>query len=407
MKGWHVATLCCINEMENILYISYDGLTDTLGQSQILPYLVGLSKRGYSFTVLSAEKKHNYAKQSSIVQAICDEHNIRWEYISYTKNPPIVSSLYDIWRMKKRAFDLHKRYQFFAVHSRSYMASIVASTLKQKVGLKLIFDMRGFYPDEKVEGGSWNLNLWYYSKVYHFFKRKEKSFLLNSDAVVSLTHAGKNIIQNEWGFNQKNIDVIPCATDVDFFKPLTIPNDKKGLNIGYLGSLGTWYMLPEMVSFFKVLLGKYPNAHFTFLTPDDPELIWSEIQKHNILKSKITIKFCNRAELPEALSKIDIGLFFINPSFSKQASSPVKQGELMSMGIPIITNSGVGDTDQIVAKYLSGVLIDSFEESEYQKAVGRIDEMLSWNKTEIRQGAVDYFSLEKGIDNYEKIYLNL
>ena len=29
-----------------VLYISYDGMTDALGQSQVLPYLCGLAQRG-------------------------------------------------------------------------------------------------------------------------------------------------------------------------------------------------------------------------------------------------------------------------------------------------------------------------------------------------------------------------
>ncbi|TAG85785.1 MAG: glycosyltransferase, partial [Bacteroidetes bacterium] len=59
-----------------ILFISYDGMTDTLGQSQVLPYLVGLSKLGYLITILSAEKKKNFEKRKDIIQKITTEANI-------------------------------------------------------------------------------------------------------------------------------------------------------------------------------------------------------------------------------------------------------------------------------------------------------------------------------------------
>ena len=42
--------------MKNILFISYDGMTDPLGQSQVIPYLQGLSKKGFQFYLLSCEK---------------------------------------------------------------------------------------------------------------------------------------------------------------------------------------------------------------------------------------------------------------------------------------------------------------------------------------------------------------
>jgi hypothetical protein len=77
------------------------------------------------------------------------------------------------------------------------------------------------------------------------------------------------------------------------------------------------------------------------------------------------------------------------------------------MGIPVITNSGVGDTDEIINKYKSGILIKSFTESEYQNAAYKIPEMLNWDKTQIRSGALEYFSLQKGVESYFKIYESL
>ena len=392
---------------KSVLYISYDGLTDTLGQSQILPYVVGLSKKGYKFTILSAEKKDKFELRSETISKICKENNIDWKYIFYTKKPPIISSILDLRRMTKMAYKLHRTINFSLVHSRSYMGSIVALNLKRRSKSKLafVFDMRGFFPDERVDGGTWDLKKWQYKQVYYFFKRKETEFLSEADVVISLTHAGKQIMQKNWGVEQ-NITVIPCATDIDLFKPLEVSKNK-ALTIGYLGSLGTWYMLPEMLSFYKVVLEKYPNAIFSILTPDSTVQVIEEAQKQDISTDNITVRFAKREELPKLLSTFDIGLFFIKPSFSKQASSPVKQGELMSMGIPVITNSGVGDTDEIINKYQSGILINQFTQTEFRKAVDKIEDMLSWGKSDLRKGAIDYFSLEKGIEQYRKIYEKL
>ena len=43
-------------DLKRILYITYDGLLDPLGQNQILPYILGLNKNGYKFIILSFEK---------------------------------------------------------------------------------------------------------------------------------------------------------------------------------------------------------------------------------------------------------------------------------------------------------------------------------------------------------------
>ena len=39
-----------------VIYISYDGMSDQLGQSQVLPYIEGLSKFGHTFELISFEK---------------------------------------------------------------------------------------------------------------------------------------------------------------------------------------------------------------------------------------------------------------------------------------------------------------------------------------------------------------
>ena len=98
--------------MIKVLYLSYDGLTAPLGQSQILPYLVGLSQHGYSFTVLSFEKPEAFAKRQNLIQQICDEASIAWQPLKYTKNPPVVSTVFDLVVMKKTATRLIKNGNF-------------------------------------------------------------------------------------------------------------------------------------------------------------------------------------------------------------------------------------------------------------------------------------------------------
>jgi hypothetical protein len=65
-------------DVKKILYITYDGLTDPLGQSQILPYLKGLSQYGYRFTILSFEKKDRFQKEKTVIDQLTLESNIDW-----------------------------------------------------------------------------------------------------------------------------------------------------------------------------------------------------------------------------------------------------------------------------------------------------------------------------------------
>ena len=80
--------------------------------------------------------------------------------------PPVLSTLYDLKRMKNSAFSLQRSHYFDAIHCRSYLPGLIALKLKKKFACPFIFDMRGFWADERVDGGMWNLKNPVFKLVY-------------------------------------------------------------------------------------------------------------------------------------------------------------------------------------------------------------------------------------------------
>ncbi|MCS6821865.1 MAG: glycosyltransferase [Microscillaceae bacterium] len=398
--------------MPKILFLSYDGLTDALGQSQVLPYLLGLSQQGFAISIISAEKQDNYALRREVITQIIEKNNqttqsiITWQPIFYTKKPPVFSTLYDIWKMQRKAQALHKQQQFDIIHCRSYIPALIGLRLKHRLGLPFIFDMRGFWADERVDGGLWNLKNPLFRQIYTYFKQKEKQFLQQAAYTISLTEKAKQEILS-WSLPQVSpIEVIPCCADLQHFYPQnqTQQTNSQGLTISYLGSIGTWYMLSEMLAFYKQLLQTYPQAEFLFITPDSPAHIRQEAQKLGLPLEQIRIQKAERKDIPTLLAQSQISLFFIKPAFSKKASSPTKTAEILGMGIPIIANQGVGDNDFLFQNYTCGTLIADFSEQSFAQAIAQIPKLLQIPKEKLRQTALDYFSLEKGVKQYAKIY---
>src|ERR1700761_9608089 len=94
--------------IKKILFISYDGMTDPLGQSQVIPYLSALTKYGYEFTILSCEKPERFTEANrKYVSSLLSAFPIKWEPIIYHKNPPVLSSVYDFFQMRKKAMHLY------------------------------------------------------------------------------------------------------------------------------------------------------------------------------------------------------------------------------------------------------------------------------------------------------------
>ena len=396
---------------KKVVFLSYDGITDPLGQSQILPYLFGISSnKNYKITIISFEKTKNYLQNKDFILNKLKKNNVDWIPLKYNKYPPIFSTLWDVYKLSK-AINKLKRKGVDLIHCRSYITSLVTLKLKKTHKISFIFDMRGIWADERVDGKIWSLDNFIYKKIYKYFKSKEKEFLQFSDYTISLTENGKKEIIS-WNLpNQSKIKVIPCCTDENLFQKKNIQNvrselgfNKEDFIISYVGSIGTWYMLDEMLDFFKCLQIKKPNAKFFFITKDNPQLILEKVKCKEIDISAIKIKPSSREMMPSYIGLSDFSIFFILPVFSKKASSPTKMGEIMNLGIPIICNSGVGDVDEIMGKSMPELLVKDFSNKEYKRVIDLITNNYKPNQKTIIETSHSYYSLEKGVEKYKEVY---
>jgi glycosyltransferase involved in cell wall biosynthesis len=407
--------------MRNVLYISYDGMTDPLGQSQVIPYLQGLSAKGYSITLISCEKPDRFISSGDGINKILASSGISWHPVTYSLLPSIVAKQLTLFALKRKAIHCCKKNKFSIVHCRSYMASLIGLQLKARYNLRFIFDMRGFWADERLDGKLWSLENFIQRKLYFYFKRKEVEFLTSADYTISLTENAKQEILSWPAFQNKRlpIEIIPCCADLNLFSPEYIdPVKLKSLEnelgikksdfvLSYLGSVGTWYLLDEMLDFFACLLESRKNSKFLIISPDDKNLIMNKASAKGIPSDKLIIVSAARLQVPLYLSLSAVSVYFIRPLYSKKASSPTKTAEIMGLGIPVITNRGIGDSDRIIAESDAGLLISEFTKVEYMRAITEIDVLLKLDKDSIRKVSEKYFALSKGIEKYDSVYRKL
>ncbi len=81
----------------NILYLSYTGLTEPLGVSQVLAYLKGLA-RDHRITLVSFEKRAELANAALIadLHKTCAAAGIRWVPLRYHHRPRLPATLWDL-----------------------------------------------------------------------------------------------------------------------------------------------------------------------------------------------------------------------------------------------------------------------------------------------------------------------
>lgn len=392
-------------------------MTDPLGQSQVIPYLTGLSKH-HEITLISCDKPDQYKKGKTPIENLLKQANIEWAPVLYSASPSILSKQLNIYRIKQKALHYCKTQLPDVVHCRSYMASLIGLQLKKKYNIQFIFDMRGFWADERMDGNIWSKKNSIHRYLFSYFKKKEIEFLSAADYTVSLTENAKQEIYSWKEFKKKQISiaVIPCCADLNLFSLKNIQAaqqlhlkqnlklTEKDFVLSYLGSIGTWYMLDEMLDFFGCLIKVKPEAKFLFITNEPSSTIFEKAALKNIPTEKLIICAANRNEVPLYLSLSSLSIYFIKPCYSKKASSPTKMAEIMAMGIPLVTNSGIGDVDAILAESGTGLLIKGFNFAEYTHVIEQISLLLAIEKNTIIHAANNHFSLEKGVNLYQSIY---
>jgi len=394
------------------LYISYDGLLEPLGQSQIIPYLKGLSNNGINFILLTFDKKE--FKDSKVEYKLSEEllgANIRWRSLFYHKNPPIFSTVFDIVHGIAVSLSIVLGNRVEVIHARGYAPSLIAVFLKKIFKVKFIFDMRGLWADIKVEAGHWDRG----GLVYKVAKFIEKKFIIHADKVVVLTACAERILE-EMGY-AGNISIIPCCVETSIFRcdnnAGTNLRKKIGLEgkfiLAHTGSLENWYMKSEMLDYFKVTKTIVPNAHFLILSRSPKEELLGLIAEKGLNLADFTLKDVLFQDMSDYLSMVDAAFIFLSLGLSRVACFPTKFAEFLSCGIPVISSANIGDTEAIIKENKIGVIISNFHDVEYRHSFLELLKLIDDNhlKARCRKLACELFSVQVGVKKYREVYSSL
>lgn len=379
-----------------VIYVSYDGALDPLGASQVVPYLLGLAEGGVSVTLVSFEKPANWMRvqMRDTLRERLEGHGIRWRPLRYHKRPRLAGTLRDIIAGCRVITREASRFGCTLVHCRGDIATIMARWAHLPSGVRFLYDVRGFFSDERVESGSWRRG----GIVDRVVRCMETRNLERADGAVVLTRRAAEELRRRRP-ELSALGVVPTCADVSVFRPRAT-SEKPEFGLVYSGSLGTWYMAEEMVAFARSVAGTMAGRTL-FLTPQ-PEVLgglksapdWAELRS------------VAPGHVAGWLRRATALFFFIRPIPSKRASCPTKFGEALASGLPVICNRGIGDLDDIVEREGVGVLVDGFSQLDYASAAGRLRRLLQDPdlSARCRRLAESRYSVDLGVSAYRKLY---
>ena len=394
---------------KKILYISYDGILEPLGHSQVLKYLAFLSK-DFDVTLISFEKINSAIdkKEFDEMHQYCQQEKINWKPRTYHQGLPLLSHLLNFFSIFYAPFIEMLKNAHQIVHIRSYMPGLGMPLFKMFFNFKLVFDIRGFWADEKVDRLGWSKT----SLKYKFFKALEIKLFKHANIVVTLTDSSKEFIEARFKKSSNSVRVIRTCVDFSEFnaeKRVLRPYDfKRRLVLGYLGSIDTAYDFNAFLQLIKNLEERNLKVQLKILSKTPPAIVMQHLKENNLSHLEHEVLFLKRHELSNVINQFDLLGFALKPSFSLIASMPTKIAESLACGTPIICNNFNNDIKDMIEINNIGILHD-FSQNLSQENYDEIIKIIQDDASPSRccKFSKENFSLELGVSQYVDIYNSL
>lgn len=404
-------------EGRRVLFISYNGMLEPLGQTQVLTYLRELAKRGVKFTLLSFERDKAFtpegARQTEALKNELQKQGIEWHWLRYHQRPSLPATVFDVVQGIRLASHLVRQNKIELVHARSHIPATIALSLKRKFGTKMIFDVRGLMAEEYVDAQHWPAG----GLRFRVTKAAERRIFAATDAVVTLTERIWPIIKEWDGLKGREVEhaVVPCCVDLSLFRADDETRAKLRAELGlgerltlvYSGSLDGWYLTEGMADFFASVVRRRADAHLLWLTVGRRERVQQLMSARGITEQNFSVHAVAPKDVPAYLAAGDVGISFIKRCFSKLASSPTKNGEYLACGLPIVINAGIGDSDRLAKISGAAILVDDVNEENFERAWLAIQNVINnpQMKTTARELAEKEFDLVSvGGARYARLY---
>lgn len=348
-----------VHEIDAV-YVTYWSLQEPLCLSQTLPVVRALVGDGHRMALVTFEQEPwslEPAVREQTRRLLLDE-GIAWIPLDYHKRPRLLATVFDILRGAWTCCRLgvHARVRLF--HGRGTVAATVAYLAASLTRARFFNDADGPLADEYADAGVWPEG----SLEHRLARGVERRLLREADAVAVLTAYRQGEVQ---AFARREVTVLPCGVDIVHFHFREDERRAHRARLGltgtvfvYAGKAGGWYLTDAMFDFAAVAAKTLRGGSILVLTNDDPARFNEAAASRGL---RCVVVKGGRDEMPGLLSAGDVGLSLVLSAPSKAACSPVKNGEYLACGLPVVTTPGIGDYSELIRRRAVGVVLDRLD----------------------------------------------
>ncbi|WP_034982033.1 glycosyltransferase [Epilithonimonas tenax] len=387
---------------KNLLFITWDGPQTSYMEGLFMPIFHEIAKMKHvQFHVL----QFTWADDNKICHTknTAQKMGIKYAALPIIRKPNVsVGSLLTVFTSSGKIKKYIRENNIDTVMPRSTFPAMMVNQIKHK-NFKVIFDADGLPIEERVDFAGLKTD----SFQYKLMKSAETKMLNSADAVITRSDKAIDVHINNIGeANRHKFSVVFNGRDKNLFK---LNDDsrvaaRKALGLEneflfvYAGSLGPQYCFSEMLEIFKNHSQKH-KSKFLILTGNTE---FAEQNMPSELKQNIILKSVKSDEVPFYLNAADLAFALRQPTFSMQGVAPIKLGEYLLCGLPVIASKGIGDTDGILKNFVECYVYDHAFKLEAQAAQIKefLEKAIFADKISIAGKAQHYFSLEAAAKSY-------
>jgi glycosyltransferase involved in cell wall biosynthesis len=194
---------------------------------------------------------------------------------------------------------------------------------------------------------------------------RQQLAVYQADHIICVSQAMVDHLSNKFQCDRRKTSVVPCAVSTKHFFQEQTRREKTRRELGlenklvvaYCGAMQSYQLPQQGLQLFKRLLNMEPKLHYLAITRDRQVLL-ELCERENIPEHSRTIISLNHQDVPKALCAADIGLLLRDKCPVNMVASPVKFGEYMAAGLPVIISKEIGDYSALVEKLSLGVVLN-------------------------------------------------
>lgn len=366
--------------IRNILFITWDSPETQYLERLFLPIFAGLATHGFRFHVL----QFSWGLDGVVERRadLCAAQGIAYRNVVVLRRLGGAGAFLSAMRGARAIRKAVADWEIDTLMPRSLMPALAVLRMGRagREGLALVFDADGLPADERVDFAG----LSPHGATYRILRDIEAEALRSADAVLSRTEAARSILlaRAGAGLAAERCHVVSNGVDPSPFAQAAGPRvgtERKGFVLCYCGSIGPQYRLADMIATAQRLKLAMPDLRFLLLSPAEAEIRAALARVGLSDCGWIEAKRLEAEAIPAALMECDLGIALRQPAFSTRAVLPIKIGEYLLAGLPVIGTPGVGESAALEA---AGV----FRSAE----AADLEQTIAWIVDEVRPGAAAY-----------------